>query len=184
MVSSVVNYLAPKGHQILILTTGEETKDPVPLFELHRDVKIVQLWISDTKEVRRKLRSIVMDFNPDVLLARAASSVFFFLLEAVQDLTTAVILSESYPPRASAKHFGSDAARLSAFSAAENGCKGCLGDGEWQIVCCLRRRTFLPEGFGRGGQPHFSAGISGHQYARKSRRQAVAGHFWAGNAGS
>jgi glycosyltransferase involved in cell wall biosynthesis len=119
MIAILTNHLCQRGHEVGILTEGDAEQHPDPIFPIPSSVPIFQVWIHDTQEVRERLREIVRGFAPDVFVVRGASFVYFYMIDAVRGTNTRLILSESYDPEASAKHFPSSMARLTAFAGAD-----------------------------------------------------------------
>ncbi len=119
MVAILTNHLTDQGHEVGIVTGGDAEQHPDPVFDIPASVPVFQLWVTDTPQSRETLRKVVTDFAPDVFVVRGASTVYFNMIDAVRGTNIRLVLSESYDPAASEKHFPSPVARLSAFAAAD-----------------------------------------------------------------
>ncbi len=120
VISKLANYLDNKGHNVFILTHGDETiENPIPVYETSDSVKIFQLWITDDIVSRSKINSIINEIKPDVFVIREAVRYIFILMDSVKKLNVPIILSESFAPEIATNRFISKESRISAFTGAD-----------------------------------------------------------------
>jgi glycosyltransferase involved in cell wall biosynthesis len=119
MVAMMTNHLDSQGFEVGILTTGDRNQNSEPVFPIPKSVPVFQLWLADTMDCRKKLRELLLSFGPDVFIVRGASAAYFYMIDAIAGTNIRLILSESYDPASSVRHFPSAGSRLEAFAAAD-----------------------------------------------------------------
>ncbi len=120
MVSTLVAALAAQPDiSTAILTKGDPRVDTTPVYKTPSSTKVIVHSFEDSPAARGELKARVAEFAPDVVVARGASSIFFLIIDAIDELRTKLILGESSSPGDAVNHYGSAQARVQAFAAAD-----------------------------------------------------------------